>query len=223
MKANKAPGLNGVRAEYYQCLDKENLETVYNLLCKFWTDPTFDPREWGEVDLKPIYKGKGKRSEAKNYRPIALLDTLSKVLSSDIATRLGDYLSEIGLEEQAGFMKARGCSDASTAFKCALQKLKEANRDVFVVFVDLVKAFDSVDRSMLWTLLGKMGLPDPLIDVIKKLYKGVKINISSDGETISFDSLSGVKQGDNLAPVLFLFVIDPSSGGTHGQELGPRR
>ena len=208
MKANKAPGSNGVQVEFYQSLSRENLMYVHEkIFCRFWNDPDFEPEDWKTVDLRPIYKGKGSKTEAKNYRPIALLDTLSKVMSSIIATRLGNHLDEVGLEEQAGFMKARGCSDAATALKCALQKLKAANRHAFVLFVDLVKAFDSVNRTMLWTLLAKFGLPKTLIDVIKKLYKDVVISISTDGEVISFDSLSGVKQGDNLAPVLFLFVI----------------
>ena len=81
------------------------------------------------------------------------------------------------------------------------------NQEAFVLFVDLVKAFDTVNRTMLWQILAKYGVPETLISVIRKMYQDVNIIGDVNGISFSFKSLSGVKQGDNLSPVLFLFAI----------------
>jgi hypothetical protein len=60
---------------------------------------------------------------------------------------------------------------------------------------------------MLWKILTILGVPDSLIVVLKKLYKDVTINLRVGEKLEKFLSTSGVKQGDNLAPVLFIFVI----------------
>jgi hypothetical protein len=76
-----------------------------------------------------------------------------------------------------------------------------------VLFVDLVKAYDTVNREMLWKILKILGVPDNLIMVLKKLYTDVTINLNVGENLEQFLSTSGVKQGDNLAPILFIFVI----------------
>jgi len=165
-KRNKAAGPNGVKAEMVQLLDDGNLVLAYNFIRKFWTVPDFDMEEWHNVKLAPVPK----TTKAKDYRPISLLDILSKILSSLIAERINEHMLKVGLQEQAGFTKGRGCTDTTAALKITLQQLRNAYRDSYVLFLDLVKAFDSVNREMLWKILAKYGLPDSLIVVIRKMY-----------------------------------------------------
>ena len=89
----------------------------------------------------------------------------------------------------------------------ALQTRKEFKLDSWVVFVDLVKAFDTVNQDMLLKILSRYGLPDSLIDVIKRLYKDVNIEYKVGKKKFGIISTVGVKQGNNLAPILFLFVM----------------
>ena len=91
--------------------------------------------------------------------------------------------------------------------KMALQTRKELNCNTRVVFVDLVKAFDTVHQDILMKILACFGLPEHLINVIRRLYKPVRIQFKSGTQIHEFLNLVGVKQGDNLAPVIFLFVI----------------
>jgi hypothetical protein len=60
---------------------------------------------------------------------------------------------------------------------------------------------------MLWKILKILGVPDSLIEVLKKLYTDVTINLRVGEKLEQFLSTSGVKQGDNLAPILFIFGI----------------
>jgi hypothetical protein len=89
----------------------------------------------------------------------------------------------------------------------ALQTLREHDQESWVLFVDLVKAYDTVNREMLWKILTTLGVPESLITVLKKLYKDVTTNLRVGEKLEQFLSTSGVKQGDNLAPVLFICVI----------------
>ena len=92
--------------------------------------------------------------------------------------------------------------------KVTLQNLKAAGQEAFVLFVDLVKAFDSVKREMPRKVLAKMGLPPTPINVIQKLYQNVEIQCDVvNGIKFAFESKSGVKQGDPLVSVPFLFAI----------------
>jgi hypothetical protein len=59
----------------------------------------------------------------KKGGPVSLLDVLSKILSSIMVSRMNDHLEKNGLQEQAGFMKGRGCSNATTTLKMTLQNL----------------------------------------------------------------------------------------------------
>jgi exonuclease III len=213
-KNRKSPGSNGIPIEMYKLLDDENLISVLDILNKYFTDPDYDIPDWHDVTLKLLPK-KGDLSLPKNYRPISLLDVLSKILSSILGNRINSHLELHGLKEQAGFMKSRGCADATSSLKITLQNLQAADQDSYVLFVDIVKAFDSVNREMLWQILEKYGIPKETISVIKKMYTDVRIKLSIEEAEAFFNSTSGVKQGDNLAPVLFLFAIQAAVETMH--------
>jgi hypothetical protein len=71
----------------------------------------------------------------------------------DAATRLANHLKHFGIEEQAGSTPGKGCADATFTLKTALQTLREHDQESWVLFVDLVKAYDTVNREMLWKIL----------------------------------------------------------------------
>ena len=91
--------------------------------------------------------------------------------------------------------------------KVALQNLSESGQEAYVLFVDIIKAFDTVNREMLWQILARYGVPDHLVSVIKKLYAEITVKLRVGKAKGSFESTSGVKQGDPLAPILFLYVM----------------
>ena len=85
----------------------------------------------------------------KKLRGIMLLGAFSKPVSMIIANRLDRVLKEEGLEAQNGFTGGRGCSDGSFSLRQALKRRREHGLESWVLFVDLVKAFDSVPRDVL--------------------------------------------------------------------------
>jgi hypothetical protein len=84
-------------------------------------------------------------------------------------------------------MKGLGCSDATATLKMTLKNLRAANQDSFVLFVDIVKAFDSVNQEMLWKILKKYGIPEKRIPTIKKMYTSINTKISIEDAEFIFD------------------------------------
>ena len=206
MKSEKSPGKNGIPPEAYKLLAGLGEDVLEKIITQFWTDPDFNPEIWKHVVLTILPKS-GDLSNPNKWRGIALLDICSKAVSSIAATRLANHLKSFGIEEQAGSTPDKGCADATFTLKTALQTLREHDQESWVLFVDLVKAYDTVNREMLWKILKTLGVPESLIEVLKKLYTDVTINLRVGESLEQFLSTSGVKQGDNLAPVLFIFVI----------------
>ena len=96
---------------------------------------------------------------------------------------------------------------------CARQiqeKSREQHKDLYMVFIDLTKAFDSINRTGLWSLLAKFGCPCKFtINIIKQLHDGMIERVCADGkESDGFEVMTGVKQGCVIALSLFsLFLL----------------
>ena len=91
-----------------------------------------------------------------------------------------------------------------------MQRAKEYNKPIHLCFVDLQKAYDTVNRGVLWEILSRsFNIPEKLIRIIKALHSGTSGLVRSDGKmSEKFPIRVGVKQGDVLAPMLFNMFLD---------------
>ena len=88
-----------------------------------------------------------------------------------------------------------------------LDAARTQKRSLTVVFVDYGKAFDSVDRRAIPVVLRRYGVPDPVVADVMQLYYGSTAAVSTRfGLTETFDTTSGVLQGDTLSPHLFILL-----------------
>ncbi len=88
------------------------------------------------------------------------------------------------------------------------EKCIEQGQDLYVVFVDLTKAFDTVDRAGLWKILQKIGCPAKFISLIRSFHDGMMARVQESGTTSEpFHVSNGTKQGCVLAPTLFAIVF----------------
>ena len=101
----------------------------------------------------PLYKGKGDKTECGSYRGISLLSVPGKLYGRIIIERVRRRTENAREEEQSGFRKGRGCVDQVYALKNVLEKMTEKQKEVFMAFLDLEKAYDRVPREALWEVL----------------------------------------------------------------------
>ena len=116
-------------------------------------------------------------------------------------------------ESQCGFRRSRSTIDMLFTLRQLKEKAVEQQQSLCMVFIDQSKAFDTVDRSTLWTLLRRYGCPETVVKIIQEFHDGmagaVSIGIST---TDPFEICHGLKQGSVLAPTLFtLFQAAPLS------------
>ena len=194
---------------------KRQLKTLYTdgkgvirgVINAYWTK-TADYPEWKKAVLTIIFKGKGKASDPNNHRGVALQDAIMKLLSAVISKRiLTKVVKTEGIEEQFGSQPGRGCREALFTIRQALQLRRYHNLPTWVLFVDLVKAFDTANHPLLMALLATYGVPEEMVDVIQRLYTDSQLSLKIGKEKQDIPYTVGVKQGDNMAPVLFLFLM----------------
>ncbi len=97
-----------------------------------------------------------------------------------------------------------------TTMKMIMEKFWEWEKDLYMVFIDLEKAFDTVPRSKLWEALRDpiYRVSPPLIRAIKSLYKECSSAVRSQGNEKWFRVNTGVRQGGVLSPLLFIIYMD---------------
>ena len=204
LKNNKAAGLDGIPAEVWKSriLDNELLGFCNGTL------NGDKPSLWSESGIIPIPK-KGDLSKPTNYRGISLTPIASKVYNKLLLNRLRPYVDPILRPNQNGFRQGRGTLSQILTIRRIIEGVKAKNLKAILTFVDFKKAFDSVDRNKLMSILRAYGIPEKLVCAIAIMYTDTIAKVMSpDGETDFFDILAGVLQGDTLAPFLFIIVID---------------
>ena len=156
-----------------KALNEEHLLVLFGFVKQYMeTDEDFP--EWKISHLVPLPK-KGDLTNLHNWRGINLLDVSSKIVSIIINKRLQKLIADRGITHQFGATPQTGCQNGLFCLKTLLQTRREHNCDTFCVFVDLVKAYDSVQHEIIDMTLGKMGVPERLGKTVRKLYSNFHV------------------------------------------------
>ena len=205
LKNNNAPGESEATAEAIKALPEEGIDALHQMYTTYWEDKTTNHSEWQTAMLEILYKNKGDQKALKNFRRIVLQDMFA---SSIIASKLAIAVKKHGVQMQYAMV---GCTDALYVIKSALQLRKEHGLDTHILFVDLVKAYDMANHEILFPLLKKYGVPPKLVKTICKLHKDFKVKFTVVNKERMIDYTVGVHQGDNMALLLFLFLMQAMS------------
>ena len=158
----------------------------------------------------PIHKG-GSTILLNNYRPISLLSIFDKIIEKLMHKRLYNFLNEhsILFSNQFGFRKN---NSTSTALIQITEKIKESidkSKYGCGIFIDLRKAFDTVNHSILLSKMEHYGARDTALEWFKSYLSNRKQYVYSNGESSQLKDITcGVPQGSVLGPLLFLIYIN---------------
>nr|KAG5712555.1 hypothetical protein BaRGS_011529 [Batillaria attramentaria] len=207
LKSGKAAGPDGIPPEALKADIQTSTDMLHPLLRKIWESESV-PQDWKKGHLVKLPK-KGDLSSCSNWRGIMLLSIPGKVLTRIILERLKTALDKTLREEQAGFRNDRSCTDHIATMRIIIEQSLEWQTPLYSTFVDFQKAFDSVDREVIWKLMSHYGFPPKFVNIIRQLYEDATCQVIHDGKlTEPFTVRTGVRQGCILSPTIFLMVVD---------------
>ena len=132
-----------------------------------------------------------------------LLKVLERVFEERIRRRV-----DIS-DNQMGFMPGRSTVDAIFAVRQLMEKHERVGKEIFMVFIDLEKAFDRVPREVIWWALRKKGVPEPEVRAVMEMYREAMTAVQVEGQLSEWFGVKvGVHQGSVLSPLLFAIVMD---------------
>ena len=118
-------------------------------------------------------------------------------------------INEVLSPNQNGFRPDRSTTSHILALRRIVEELNNHNKEAVIVFIDFKKAFDSIDRNVMFKILEAYGIPQEIVDAIKIMYTNTSATvITPEGLTDLFSINTGVLQGDPLAPFLFIICLD---------------
>ena len=209
LDAKKAPGSDGIPC-YLIKLTKCIIAPVLCNLFNVCMNVSIFPDIFKIAEVKSLFKGGDKRVKG-NYRPISLLPLFSKLFEKVIAKRMRSYFdsNEILTNNQFGFRKSYSTELATINLKDKLLENLDKKDITCAIFLDLAKAFDSVNHEILLRKLekyGVRGIPLKLLEsYLSNRRQYVKINDKSS-DLVCIDI--GIPQGSILGPLLFLIYIN---------------
>ena len=206
--ANTSPGPDCVEYRHLKRVDPSC--SILSLLFNHCFKRRDVPPAWKSATTVLIHK-KDSTDDPSNFRPIALMSCLYKLVMGIIAKRLTSWAIDNDLmsKEQKSARPSEGCYEHSFLLQSIIADARRSHKNVFVAWLDLRNAFGSIPHSAISTTLTHIGVPLPLIEMICNSYSGATTRIrTSTGFTADIPILSGVKQGCPLSPIIFNLTID---------------
>ena len=157
------------------------------------------PERMKLADVVPLHKSKDPL-ESTNYRPISLLLTISKLLEKIVYTRTYEFLEQTNqiYPSQYGFRSSHSCEHAISELVSEILKSREEGLYTLSLFIDLSKAFDTIEHTVLIKKLSKYGIRGPILDwfesYLQRRQMRVKCETSSSG-TIAYSDYRMIKYG----------------------------
>lgn len=179
------------------------LEIIFNKAVKAEKFPS----RWKEAKIIPIHKA-GTKSEITNYRPITILSNFAKLFEIVVYNRIYFSVKNIISDTQHGFMSLRSTATNLAIITQYISNSLDVQRQVDVIYTDISKAFDRIDHEILIQKINGFGLNKNSVQFIRSYLTNRKYAVFYNGcQSNAFIARSGVPQGSNLGPLLFLMFI----------------
>ncbi len=210
LSTSSGPGISGISSKILKAASITLVPLITSLFNQCLAENTI-PIEWKTAVVTPIYKNKGDIDDVNNYRGISVLPPLAKVFEKVLATQMIVYLNKenILFDGQHGFRSDHSCETALHILISEMNRIKSKRLIGLFLFMDLRKAFDLVDPSLLLIKLKHYGFNEKAILLIANYFSERSQLVKYDNNLSSQRQIRlSVPQGSVLGPLLFLLFIN---------------
>ncbi|KAL1447096.1 hypothetical protein WDU94_003514 [Cyamophila willieti] len=209
LKNNKSPGPDFILNEYLKCLGEKWKKSLLSFL-NFIFDRGEIPKQITQSYMFMVHK-KGDPTLPENYRNIALLNNVFKLVTHMISQRVLCWIEDnkLFMEAQAGFRPGRGCTDNIFTLSSIVSLHLIQQRKLYAAFIDFKSAFSEVDHRLLFEKMFKFGVTGKVLSLLKKIYQQAEVQIRvADQFTPPHRINKGLLQGDSISPLNFIIFIN---------------
>jgi len=209
LKPKTSSGYDGISSKFLK-LTKQVLSVPICNIINLSLSTGIVPSGLKLAKVIPVFKSKDK-TDMNSYRPISLLPALSKILEKVIHSRLYKFCStqNILFENQYGFRPNHSTTHAVSKFTTDTMMSMEDKKSTLAVFLDLSKAFDTIDHDILLRKLEHYGVRGVALDWFRNYLSGRTQYVSFRGaKSATYDVNCGVPQGSVLGPLLFIIYTN---------------
>ena len=186
-------------------MSEENLRHHFDLITEFLED-TVDFEEWHEVQVVTVLKS-GDLYDLNKWRGVNLMDIGAKVFSSLICKTLFKIIKEHIVKYQFVSSPGVGCQGDTFTIKTLFHTWHNHNLPSYVAFVNIVKAFDTVNYDTMLKILERYVATPKLRSAVSIMYRDLNIVLKNGKAQEKMGQTVGVRQGDCMSPVLLLFMV----------------